>query len=156
MRMLRKLWGRLLHDRQGGMYVDSGAFVLILVMGLALALSVFAVNWRKTSAQDFADYAARQISADGAFSGSTVQKLTSVAGSGYFSVRVKTDDGYDVTVPISTSQAGYTQHKIQLGTSYSVYIMSLDANVIGVGGVKTDSVSVTGQANGTSMRYWKG
>jgi len=117
---------------------------------------VFGVNWRKTSAQDYADYAARQIAADGAFSGTTVQKLTQVAGSGHFSIRIQTGDGYDVTVPISTANTNLPTKEIQQGTAFTVNITSLDTNAIGIGGVKSSNVTVCGAANGVSAHYWKG
>lgn len=146
---------RVLKSRRGEGYIDVGVFVLLTGMTLALSLSVFGVNWRKTTAQDYADYAARQISADGAFSTATVQKISRVAGSGHFSIEVRTDAGYDVSVPI-TSGASLATEEIQDGTGFSVFITSLDPNVIGAGGIRTDSVSVYGAANGISERYWKG
>jgi uncharacterized membrane protein len=155
---MRKGWNavcRVLRSRRGEGYIDAAVFMLLTGMTLALALSIFGVNWRKTTAQDYADYAARQISADGAFSGATVQKLARVAGSGHFSIEVKTDDGYDVSVPVSTG-ASLSTEEIQEGMAYSVYITSLDRNVIGVGGLKTNSVTVYGAANGVSQKFWKG
>lgn len=155
---MRKGWNavrRVLKSRRGEGYIDAAVFMLLTGMTLALAVSIFGVNWRKTTAQDYADYAARQISADGAFSGTTVQKVARVAGSGHFSIEVKTDDGYDVSVPVSTGAALSTK-EIQEGTAFSVYLTSLDSNRIGVGGLKTDSVTVYGAANGVSQHYWKG
>ncbi len=154
---MRKGWNavcRVLRSRRGEGYIDAAVFMLLAGMTLALALSIFGVNWRKTTAQDYADYAARQISADGAFSGATVQKLARVAGSGHFSIEAKTYDGYDVSVPVS-SVASLSTEEIQEGMAYSVYITSLDRNVIGVGGLKTNSVTVYGAANGVSEHFWK-
>lgn len=153
---MRKWWVRLIHDKRGSMYLDTAVFVFVACMSLALTISVLAVSWRKTSAQDIADYAARQISADGAFSGSTIQKLTTVAGSGHFLIEVKSESGLDVSVPVSSSETGYALQEIQQGTGFSVTITSTDQNVIGVGGVQTNNTSVYGAANGVSARYWKG
>ena len=155
---MRKGWDaicRVLKSKRGEGYIDAAVFMLLTGMTLALAVSIFGVNWRKTTAQDYADYAARQISADGAFSDATVQKVARVAGSGYFSIEVKTNDGYDVSVPVTTSSSLSTK-EIQEGTAFSVYLTSLDRNAIGVGGLKTDSVTVYGAANGVSQHYWKG
>ena len=154
---MRKGWNavrRVLKSRRGEGYVDAAVFMLLAGMTLALAVSIFGVNWRKTTAQDYADYAARQISADGAISAATVQKLARVAGSGHFSIEVKTDDGYDVSVPVSTG-ASLSTKKIQEGTAFSVYLTSLENDRIGVGGLKTNSVTVYGAANGVSQHYWK-
>lgn len=152
---MRKVFRKFFRDKRGMVYIDTSVFLWIAIMCLALVLSVCAVSWRKTTAQDFADYAARQIAADGAFSSATVQKLTRVAGSGHFAIEVKTDNGYNLSVPIRTDTT-LTTEEIQQGTAFSVYITSLDQNVIGVGGVQTNSVSVYGAANGVSARYWKG
>ena len=155
---MRRGWDalfRILKSKRGEGYIDAGVFMLLTGMTLALALSIFGVNWRKTTAQDYADYAARQISADGTFSAVTVQKVARVAGSGHFSIEVKTDDGYDVSVPVSTV-ASLPTEEIQEGTAFSVYITSLDRNAIGVGGIKTSGVTVYGAANGVSQHYWKG
>ncbi|MFT8888173.1 MAG: DUF4320 family protein [Ethanoligenens sp.] len=155
---MRKGWNAVCHvlkSRRGEGYVDAAVFMLLTGMTLALAVSVFGVNWRKTTAQDYADYAARQISADGAFSGATVQKLAGVAGSGHFSIEGKTDDGSDVAVPVTTSSS-FSTKEIQEGTAFSVYLTSLDRNTIGVGGLKTNSVTIYGAANGVSQHYWKG
>ena len=146
---------RVFKSKSGEGYIDAAVFMLVAGMTLALAVSIFGVNWRKTTAQDYADYAARQISADGAFSAATVQKVARVAGNGHFSIEVKTDDGFDVSVPVSTG-ASLSAKEIQEGTAFSVYITSLDSNKIGVGGLKTNSVTVYGAANGMSQRYWKG
>lgn len=146
---------RVLKSKRGEGYIDAAVFTLLAGMTLALAVSVFGANWRKTTAQDFADYAARQISADGAFSGATIQKLSRVAGSGHFSIEVKTDDGYDVSVPV-TSGASLATEKIQEGTAFSVYLTSLENDRIGVGGLQTNSVTIYGAANGVSQHYWKG
>lgn len=137
------------------MYLDAAVFVLIAGIALALVVSVCGTSWRKTSAQDYADYAARQIASDGAFSAATVQKVARVAGSGHFSIEVRTDDGYDVSVPVTTT-ASLSTKELQEGTTFSVYLTSLDSNRIGVGGMKTESVIVYGAANGVSARYWKG
>lgn len=145
---------RVLRSRRGEGYIDAAVFMLLTGMTLALALSIFGTSWRKTTAQDYADYAARQISSDGAFSTATVQKVVRVAGSGHFSIEIKTDDGYDVSVPVSTG-ASLSTKEIQEGMSFSVYITSLDRNVIGVGGLKTNSVAVYGAANGVSEHFWK-
>lgn len=156
---MRKFWRsarRILRSNSGEGYIDACVFILIAGMTLAFVVSVFGANWRKTTAQDFADYAARQISVDGAFSGSTIQSLTRVAGSGHFSIRVQTSDGYDATVPITTNNIGITARKIQQGTAFTVKITSLDTNAIGVGGVGSGGVTVYGAANGVSARYWKG
>ncbi|MFT8888975.1 MAG: DUF4320 family protein [Ethanoligenens sp.] len=152
---MRKMFWKFLRDKKGSVYIDTSVFLWVVLMSLALALSVFAFSWRKSTAQDFADYAARQIAADGAFSNATVQRLTQVAGNGHFSIEVKTADGYDMSVPICTDTALNTE-EIQQGTAFSVYITSLDQNVIGVGGVQTNSVTVYGTAGGVSARYWKG
>lgn len=155
---MRKGWNavrRVLKSRRGEGYIDAAVFMLLTGMTLALAVSVFGVNWRKTTAQDYADYAARQISADGAFSAATVQKVARVAGSGHFSIEVKTDDGYDVSVPVTTGSS-LSAKEIQEGTAFSVYLTSLENDCIGVGGLKTDSVTVYGAANGVSQHYWKG
>ncbi len=155
---MRKGWNavrRVLQSRRGEGYIDAAVFMLLTGMTLALAVSIFGVNWRKTTAQDYADYAARQISADGAFSAATVQKVARVAGSGHFSIEVKTDAGYDVSVPV-TSGASLATEKIQEGTAFSVYLTSLGNDRIGVGGLKTNSVTVYGAANGVSQHYWKG
>ena len=155
---MRKGWGavrRVLKSRRGEGYIDAAVFLLLTGMTLALALSIFGASWRKTTAQDYADYAARQISADGAFSSATVQKVARVAGSGHFSIEVKTDDGYDVSVPVTTG-ASLSTKEIQEGTVFSVYLTSTDRNAIGVGGLKTESVTVYGAANGVSQHYWKG
>lgn len=146
---------RVLKSRRGEGYVDAAVFMLLTGMTLALALSVFGANWRKTTAQDYADYAARQISADGAFSAVTVQQLAGVAGSGHFSIEVKTDDGYDVSVPVATGSS-FSTKEMQEGTAFSVYLTSLDQNIVGVGGLKTDNVTIYGAANGVSQHYWKG
>ena len=156
MREFWRLLRRVLRSNRGEGYIDTCVFILIAGMTLALVLSVFGVNWRKTTAQDFADYAARQIAADGAFSGSTIQELTQVAGSGHFSIRVQTSDGYDETVPISTANTNLTAKEIQQGTAFTVNISSLDQNAIGIGGVKSNNVTVYGAANGVSTHYWKG
>lgn len=155
---MRKGWNavcRVLKSKCGEGYIDAAVFMLLSGMTLALAVSIFGVSWRKTTAQDYANYAARQISADGAFSAATVQKVARVAGSGHFSIEVKTDDGYDASVPVTTG-ASLSAKEIQEGTAFSVYITSLDSNKIGVGGLKTNSVTVYGAANGMSQRYWKG
>jgi uncharacterized membrane protein len=146
----------ILRSRRGEMYIDAAVFILIAGLALALVVSVFGVNWRKTTAQDYADYAARQIASDGAFSSSTIGALTRVAGNGHFAIRVQTSDGYDMTVPISTTETNLPTKEIQQGTAFTVKITSLDANVIGVGGVNTQSVTVYGAANGVSNKYWKG
>ena len=154
---MRKGWNavrRVLKSRRGEGYIDAAVFMLLTGMTLALAVSIFGVNWRKTTVQDYADYAARQISTDGTFSAATVQKVARVAGSGHFSIEVKTDDGYDVSVPVSTG-ASLSTKKIQEGTAFSVYLTSLENDRIGVGGLKTDSVTVYGAANGVSQHYWK-
>lgn len=152
---MRKLQA-VLRSRQGEMYIDTAIFILIAGLTLALVVSVFGVNWRKTTAQDYADYASRQIASDGAFSGSTIGDLTRVAGSGHFAIRVQTSDGYDITVPISTSETNLPTKEIQQGTAFTVKITSLDSNVIGIGGVNTENVTVYGAANGVSNKYWKG
>lgn len=152
---MRKLQA-VLRSRQGEMYIDAAVFILIAGLALALVVSVFGVNWRKTTAQDFADYAARQIASDGAFSGSTIQALTQVAGNGHFAIRVQTSDGYDIIVPISASETNLPTKEIQQGTAFTVKITSLDSNVIGIGGVKTENVTIYGAANGVSNKYWKG
>ena len=152
---MKKLWA-ILRSRRGEMYIDAAVFILIAGLALALVVSVFGVNWRKTTAQDYADYAARQIASDGAFSGSTIGALTRVAGSGHFAIRVQTSDGYDTTVPISTSETNLPAKEIQQGTAFTVKITSLEANTIGVGGVNTENVTVYGAANGVSNKYWKG
>lgn len=152
---MRKLQA-VLRSRQGEMYIDTAVFILIAGLTLALVVSVFGVNWRKTTAQDYADYAARQIAADGAFSGNTIQALTQVAGSGHFAIRVQTSDGYDITVPISTSETNLPKKEIQQGTAFTVKITSLDSNAIGIGGVNTENVTVYGATNGVSNKYWKG
>ena len=152
---MRKLQA-VLRSRQGELYIDTAVFILIAGLTLALVVSVFGVNWRKTTAQDYADYAARQIAADGSFSGSTIQALTQVAGSGHFAIRVQTSDGYDTTVPISASETNLPTKEIQQGTAFMVKITSLDANVVGVGGMNTENVTVYGAANGVSNKYWKG
>ena len=146
----------ILRSRRGEMYIDAAVFILIAGLALALVVSVFGVNWRKTTAQDYADYAARQIAADGSFSGSTIGALTRVAGSGHFAIRVQTSDGYDTTVPISTSETNLPAKEIQQGVAFTVKITSLDTNVIGVGGGNTQNVTVYGAANGVSNKYWKG
>lgn len=156
---MRKVWQKtrsILLSRRGEAYIDAAVFVLIAGLTLALTISVFGVGWRKTSAQGFADYAARQIAADGAFSGSTIAELTQVAGSGHFSIRVTTPDGYDATVPISASNTNLPMKEIQEGTAFTVEITSLDSNTIGVKGVGNSKVAVYGAANGVSARYWKG
>lgn len=156
---MQKFWRaarRILRSNSGEGYIDTCVFILIAGMTLALVVSVFGVNWRKTTAQDFADYAARQIASDGAFSGSTIQKLTQVAGSGHFSIRVQTSDGYNVNVPINTANANLPTKAIQQGTAFTVNITSLDTNAIGIGGVKSNNVTVYGAANGVSAHYWKG
>lgn len=156
---MKKSWVRLRHvlrSRQGEMYIDAAVFILIAGLALALVVSVFGVNWRKTTAQDFADYAARQIASDGTFSGTTIGALTRVAGSGHFAIRVQTSDGYDTTVPISAAETNLPTKKIQQGTAFIVKITSLDPNVIGIGGVNTENVTVYGAANGVSNKYWKG
>ena len=156
---MQKFWlllRRVLRSNRGEGYIDTCVFVLIAGMTLALVVSVFGVNWRKTTAQDFADYAARQIAADGEFSGSTIQELTQVAGSGHFAIHVQTSDGYDETVPISTASANLIAKAIQQGTAFTVNITSLDTNAIGIGGVKSNNVTVYGAANGVSAHYWKG
>lgn len=145
----------ILCSRCGEMYLDSAVFILIAGISLALVVSVCGISWRKTTAQDYADYAARQIAADGTFSGSTVVALTRVAGSGHFAIRVQTSDGYDATVPVSTSETNLPEKEIQQGTAFTVKITSLDINAIGVGGVKTKDVTVYGAANGVSCKYWK-
>lgn len=146
---------RILRSKSGEGYIDACVFILIAGMTLAFVVSVFGVNWQKTSAQGFADFAARQIAADGAFSGSTVQNLTKVAGNGHFSIRLQTSDGYDATVPISTVNDGLPTKEIQEGTAFSVEITSLDTNAVGIGGVESGSVTVYGEANGISSHYWK-
>ena len=138
------------------MYIDTAVFILIAGMSLALVLSVMGASWHKTNAQDYADYAARQIAADGAFSGSTIQNLTRVAGSGHFAIRVQTSDGYDQTIPISTANTTMATKEIQQGTAFTVAITSLDTNTIGVGGLGSGNVTVYGAADGVSARYWKG
>lgn len=155
---MKKGWSavrRVLKSKRGEGYIDAAVFMLLAGMTLALAVSIFGVNWRKTTAQDYADYAARQISADGAFSAETVQKVARVAGSRHFSIEVKTDDGYDGSVPISNGVSLSTK-EIQEGTAFSVYITSLERNAIGVGGLKNNDVVVYGAANGVSAHYWKG
>lgn len=156
---MREIWRsvrRVLRSKRGEGYIDACVFILIAGMALAFSISVFGANWRKTTAQDFADYAARQIASDGAFSGGTIQALTQVAGSGHFSIRVRTGDGYDATVPISTANVGLATRKIQQGTAFTVVITSLDTNTIGIGGVDSGNISVYGTAGGVSARYWKG
>jgi len=156
---MQKFWRaarRIFRSNSGEGYIDTCVFILIAGMTLALVVSVFGVNWRKTTAQDFADYAARQIASDGAFSGNTIQELTRVAGSGHFAVRVQTGDGYDVNVPINTANTNLTTKEIQQGTAFTVNISSLDQNAIGIGGMKSNNVTVYGAANGVSAHYWKG
>ena len=156
---MRRFWRatrRILKSKRGEGYIDACVFILIAGMSLALALSVFGASWRKTTAQDFADYAARQITADGAFSGSTIQNLTKVAGNGHFSIRVQTSDGYNQTVPISTANTNMATKEIQQGTAFIVAITSLDSNAIGIGGVGSGNVTVYGAANGVSAHFWKG
>lgn len=147
---------RVLRSKSGEGYIDACVFILIAGMALAFSISVFGANWRKTTAQDYADFAARQIASDGAFSGSTIQSLTKVAGSGHFSIRVQTGDGYDTTVPISAANGSLPTKEFQEGTAFTVEITSLDVSAIGVGGVGSGNVTIYGAANGVSARYWKG
>lgn len=156
---MRKVWRpffNILRSKSGEGYIDACVFILIASMALALVVSVFGVEWRKTSVQSCADYAARQIATDGAFSGSTIQSLIRVVGSGHFSIHVRTGDGYDATLPISTANVGLATRKIQQGTVFTVEITSLNNDAIGVGGVESGNVAVYGAANGVSARYWKG
>lgn len=146
---------RILHSNRGEAYIDAAVFILIAGLALALTFSVFGINWRKTSAQGFADYAARQIAADGAFSGNTIRELTQVAGNGHFSIRVTTPDGYSTAVPITTANTNLPTKEIQEGTAFTVEITSIDSNTVGVNGVKNSNVAVYGAANGVSARYWK-
>lgn len=145
----------ILRSKAGGMYVDSAFFIWLAVAATALVLSVFAVSWGKTSSQNFADYAARQISADGSFSADTVKKLAKVAGSGHFEMEVKADDGYDATVPVGSSSS-CAEADFPLGTSFTVRIVPQDSYRIGIGGIKTVAAVVGGAADGVTTRYWKG
>lgn len=153
---MRKKFRRFMHDTAGsGGYIDLAVFLIVFVGAIAFSISASGSGWHKTSAQDMASYAARQISADGAFSGTTIQQLSKIAGNNNFSIRVQTSDGYDATVPISSSQTSLATEEIQYGNSFTVAIYAAKNDAIGIGGVGVNSVSIAGFANGVSQKYWK-
>lgn len=153
--MLKKAKHFMRDNSGGGGYIDLAVFLLVFVMAIVFALSAAGAGWHKTSAQDIASYAARQIASDGYFSGDTINDLIKVAGSGHFSIRVQTGDGYDATVPISSSETSYPTEKIQNGKSITVSVLAANNDTIGIGGVGSGSVSITGVANSVSTKFWK-
>lgn len=148
-----RVW-KILREKRGYAFIDAAVILMVVCLMLALILSVFGVNARKTSAEDFANYAARQISLDGAFSGDTIKKLVTIAGNGNFSISVKTQDGtYSST--IDSSSESLTPVRIELGDQFTVTITSLKGNAIGIGGLGGGTANVVARSAGVGEVYWK-
>lgn len=148
-----RVW-KILREKRGDAFIDVAVILMVVAMVLALTLSVFGVNAKKMSAEDFANYAARQISQDGAFSGDTVKKLVKIAGDGNFSISVKTQDGtYSST--IDSAGESLTPVRIQMGDQFTVTITSVKGNVIGIGGLGGNTALVAATSAGVGEVYWK-
>jgi hypothetical protein len=147
---------RILKNRKGEIsYIDIALIALFSAMAIALAFSFVRYSTQKMTAQNLANFAERQISETGEFSGDTIQALYTVAGENHFSITVQTDSGDDQAIDIGSSQFSISPEDIQFGEHFTVTISSVQSSKIGINGLSTYLLNAQAMAGGVGETYDK-